>query len=78
MFGLRIKVTCPNCNEDYTEDLGCATKYYQINGSKLQYTKCECWLCKQPFWLSHKFENVVEVKKIKENEELKWISTVCW
>lgn len=77
MFGLTFEVTCPNCNEHYTEDIGCA-KYYKINGSELQYTKRICYLCKQPFWLSHKLYDVVEVRKIEEGENLKLVSTVCW
>ena len=78
MFGLRIKVTCPSCSKDYMVDLGCATKYYQVNDSELHYTKCKCYLCEQPFWLSHRSNNIVDVKKVKDNDELKWISTVCW
>lgn len=77
MFGTRLKATCPYCEQEYVEDLGCATKYYKINGSKQQYTKRKCYLCGIEYWLTHN-EKYSESRKTNEDDELEWVSTVCW
>ena len=74
MFGLRIKVTCPYCRQEHIVSLGCSTYYYTINDSEDSYwkwyTKCECGLCKNQYWLSHDLSKVIDVKKYDENYRL--------
>lgn len=77
MFGISIKLECPHCNQEHMQNLG-ITNYYRINNSKNDYTKCRCYLCKELYWLSHICSDVIDVRKINENDELDKISTVCW
>lgn len=78
MFGLRIKVICPYCGQEHIVSLGCSTGYYKINNSEYSYTKCQCYLCKEKYWLSHTIDGVRDVKKVNESDKLDWTHTTCW
>lgn len=79
MNGLHMKVICPNCQQDIIQSLGCSTRYYKINGSKLDYTKCMCYLCNKEYWLSHTMNNEVrDIIKVSNNDELEATTIVCW
>lgn len=78
MFGLHIKVVCPNCQKNIIQSLGCSTVYYKINRSKFDYTKCKCYLCNNNYWLSHTMNAARDVKKVENNEELEKTTIVCW
>lgn len=78
MFGLQFNSTCPYCGKEHFVDLGAFTHYYKINDSEYDYTKYKCLSCKEKYWLSHEGTNVIETRKINENDKLTSTDIVCW